>query len=83
MLDGYYTAVVDEDSFESDYIRLDGLRDGHLEVTLKKDQPIWPERTGEGTAEDLNGTDYVLVDEVWYIESEAPRKSQAELADAS
>jgi hypothetical protein len=42
LFDGFYTAGFDGDVFESDYTRLEGIRDGDLQVTLKKDQPIWP-----------------------------------------
>ncbi len=44
MLSGFYTATFDGDVFESGYTRIEGIRNGGLKVTLKKDQPVWPER---------------------------------------
>lgn len=67
LFDGFYTAGFDGDVFESDYTRIEGIRDGDLQVTMKKDQPIWPEKTGTDTAEDLNGDRWLLLDGVWQI----------------
>ena len=65
MFDGFYLATFDGDTFESDYTRIEGIASGDLRVILKKDQPVWPEWTGETTAEDLNGDRYVLSDGQW------------------
>ena len=58
--------------FDSDYVRIEGIVDGNLNVTIKQGQPIWPEETGEDTAEDIEGSKYVRVDDVWYSENEKP-----------
>ena len=47
------------------YLKVEGIVDNKLTVTIKKGQPIWPEWTGADTAEDLNGNRYVLVNGVW------------------
>ena len=77
MFDGFYTATFDGDVFDSDYTRVEGIRDGDLEITLKEGQPIWPEWTDKDSAEDLNGDKYELMDEVWYKEDEVPMKAGA------
>ena len=62
---GFYKNSFDGDTFDSDYMRIEGIRDNELSVTLKKDQEIWPEKLGETYGEDLNGGRYELVDGVW------------------
>ena len=78
MFDGFYTNSFDGDTFDSDYIRIEGIVDGDLNVTIKEGQPIWPEWTGENTATDIAGNEYVRVDGEWYPAEEAP---EAELPD--
>ena len=70
MFDNFYTNTFDGDAFDSDYIRIEGIMDGDLNVTVKEGQPIWPEWTGENTAEDIAGNKYVKVDGEWYNEDE-------------
>ena len=70
MFDGAYANTFDGDTFDSDYMRIEGILDGNLNVTLKGGQPIWPEWTGENTAEDIAGNKYVKVDGEWYNEDE-------------
>ena len=70
MFDDFYTNTFDGDVFDSDYIRIEGIADGDLDVTVKEGQPIWPEWTGENTAEDIAGNKYVKVDGEWYNEDE-------------
>jgi len=65
LFDEFYTNTFDGDTFESDYIRVEGIMNDDLTVTLKKDQTVWPEKKGETKATDLNGTDYQLIDSVW------------------
>ena len=65
-LGGFYTALFDESRFESRYVKITGLDSGNLVVIVKKRQPVWPEWTGEDTAEAIDGTCYKLVDGVWY-----------------
>ncbi len=95
MFDGFYTATIDGDTFESNYTRIetipdqdsdsvsdqdstriqdDGL-DGDLNVTVKKDQSIWPEWTSEDTASDIGGNDYILVDGEWLSAEEAKNRN--------
>ena len=72
MFEDFYTNTFDGNTFESDYVRIEGIMDGDLDVTLKEGQPIWPEWTGGKTATDIAGNDYVRIDSVWYNEEEAP-----------
>ena len=65
LFDGFYTNTFDGDIFDSAYVRIDGIKNNNLNVTIKKDQPIWPEKTDENHATDLNGDHYELVDNVW------------------
>ncbi len=39
--DGAYRAELDDDIFESDYTRIEGLLDGNLNITIKAGQPVW------------------------------------------
>ena len=77
MFGDFYASTFDGDVFESAYTRVEGIRDGNLKVTLKKDQPIWPEWTDEDSAEDQNGEKYELTDKGWFKEEEMPMKSGA------
>ena len=72
LFDGSYANTFDGDVFDSDYIRIEGIVDGKLNVTIKKSQPVWPEWTGSDAAEDIQGRGFVRVDSVWYNEDEAP-----------
>ena len=71
LFDGFYTNTFDGDTFDSDYIKIEGIVDDKLNVTIKKDQPIWPEKTDDTHATDLNGTNYELVDGAWQIITDA------------
>ena len=73
MFNGTYVATFDGDTFESDFLKVEGILDNELNVTIKKNQPIWAEWTGEDTAEDLNGIQYVQVEDEWYIKDNAPQ----------
>ena len=83
MFDGSYTNTFDGDTFESDYIRIKGIVDGELNVTVKEGQAIWPEWTGENTAEDIAGNGYVRVENEWHPEAEAPAEPLPEDAQAA
>ena len=83
MFDGFYTNTFDGDTFDSDYIRIEGIVDGDLNVTIKEGQPIWPEWTGEDTATDIAGNEYVRVDGEWYPAEEAPEQEIPENAVAA
>ncbi|MBR0407691.1 MAG: hypothetical protein IJI53_06615, partial [Clostridia bacterium] len=71
LFDGFYTNTFDGDTFDSDYLRIEGIVDDELNVTIKKDQPVWPEKTDDTHATDLNGTNYELVDGAWQIITDA------------
>ena len=73
LLDGLYQNTFDGERFESDYMLVEGMASGDIRVTLKKDQPIWPEITGHNVAEDLNGARYARVGEAWFPEDQAPQ----------
>ena len=71
LFDGSYQATFDGDTFESRYLRIEGIRNGDPQVTLKAGQTVWPERTGENRAEDAEGRTYALINGEW-----APAVSQ-------
>ena len=74
LFDSFYIASFDGDTFESAYTKVEGIRNGEITVTIKKNQPIWPEWTGEDTAEDIGGIRFRLNDGKW--EKEVPVKSE-------
>ena len=76
MFDGFYTNTFDGDTFDSDYIHIEGIVDGDLNVTVKQGQNIWPEWTDEDAASDIAGNDYARVDGVWGPETEAPQADE-------
>ena len=78
MFDGFYTNTFDGDIFDSGYIRIEGIVDGNLNVILKEGQPIWPEWTGEDTAADIAGNEYVCAEDGWYPAEEAPEQELPE-----
>jgi hypothetical protein len=80
---GDYEAVVGENFFEDAFIRVDNLRNGTMRVTFKTDQAIWPEWTGEDSAKDIGGKQFVLIDGVWYNIQDAPSKSETNTTDAA
>ena len=77
LFDGAYQAVVDEEAFESDYIRVEGIIDGNYKITVKADQPIWAERTGADSAEDLEGNSYIQIDGRWEADEEASEVTES------
>ena len=66
VLNGFYTATITDDTFESAYLKITGLSDGNVIVIVKKDQPVWPEWVDDDTAEAIDGTCYKLIDGIWY-----------------
>ena len=72
LLGGFYEAVFDGDIFESDYVRIEKIREGKPVVTLRKNQGIWAEPEGENKASDIAGNEYVCINGVWYSVEEAP-----------
>ena len=71
--DGSHTGILafDGDRFDSDYMRIEGIIDGNLKITLKHGQNIWPEWSGDDTAEDIQNNHYQRLDDVWYNADEA------------
>lgn len=65
LFDDFYTNSFDGDTFNSDYLKIEGIADNDLNITIKKDQAIWPEKSDETHATDLNGTDYIAVNGEW------------------
>ena len=74
---GLPVSAADGDTFESDYTRIEGIREGKPEVTIKAGQAIWPEWTGEDTAENIAGNRFVAVDGVWFSADGAPALAAA------
>ena len=81
MFDGAYEATLANDVFESPFIRIEGVSTGEPQVTMKEGQYVWPEWTGEDTAQDAAGKDFVLVDEVWYPKGEEPVSANLDTED--
>jgi hypothetical protein len=78
LFNGFYKATVDKNTFESDYVRIEGTKGGKPEVTIKSGQKIWPEWTGESTAEDIAGSPFEMVDGMWYPKEKVPKHTDAE-----
>ena len=70
MFDGFYRAVLKDDTFETDYILITGLVSGDLRIMIKAGQAIWPQWIGKDLAEDLEGNRYFLIDGEWIPEAE-------------
>ena len=70
LFDGFYTATFDGDTFDSDYTRVEGIENGELNVTIKQNQPVWPEWTGENEAETQDGRRFVLEDGEWRLDED-------------
>ena len=70
LFDGFYTATFDGDTFDSDYTRVEGIKTGELNVTIKQNQPVWPEWTSEKEAETQDGRRFVLEDGQWRLDED-------------
>jgi hypothetical protein len=68
LFEDFYQNTFDGDTFESDYLKIEGIADGQLNITVKKDQPVWPEKVDETHAVDANGDAYELVEGTWQKE---------------
>ena len=80
MFEEFYRNTFDGDTFDSDYIRIEGIADGRLNVTVKEGQPVWPEWTDENRAEDIAGSEYVLVGGKWIPAEEVPESEEDKAA---
>ena len=72
LFDGLYRNTFDGDTFESDYVVIEGLASGDVNVILKRNQPVWPEMTGENEAVTVGGDGFIRVDGKWQSKAEAP-----------
>ena len=72
LFDGQYHNTFDGDIFESDYVVIEGLASGNVNITLKQNQPVWPEWTGEDTALTVGGDNFIRVNGQWTSETKAP-----------
>ncbi len=82
VMNGGYTATFDGDVFESEYTRIEGCSTGDLVITVKKDQPIWPEWDTEKTAHDIGDKNYELTDDGWVDVTEPEEDTPAQADDA-
>ena len=80
---GLYQVAFDGDVFDSSYTRIEGIRSGELTVTLKKDQPVWPEWTGEDTATDVGGIDWTRIGDKWMKIEDAVSMEETRMDDAA
>lgn len=53
LFDDEYRITFNGDVFDSNYLRITGISTGDLNATVKGEQGIWPEWTGDDTAEDI------------------------------
>jgi hypothetical protein len=83
MFNGFYRATFDGNTFESDYIRIENIREGNPAVIIRKCQKIWAEHAGENKATDIAGNNYVCVDGVWYAADETPQMAADPQEDAA
>ena len=75
LFNGLYQNTFDGDTFESDYIRIEGMVDGDLNVTIKRGQRIWFEWIDENSLTNIQGDNCIRVGEDWYPEGEQPEAS--------
>ena len=83
MFGGTYRATFDGDTFESDYVRIENLREGKPAVILRKGQEIWAENAGANKATDIADNEYVRVDSIWYPADKAPQVAAESRDDAT
>ena len=69
-----YVSTFDGDAFDSYYIRIEGIKNGDLNVTVKEGQYIWGETIDDTSAGTIQGDSYVRVGEDWYPEGEEPEE---------
>ena len=62
---GGYQATFDGDTFDSNYTKIEGIRNNNLVVTIKEGQPVWPEWKSEDAAEDIGGTRFQKDGDEW------------------
>ena len=72
LFDGFYNTTFDGDTFESEYTRIEGIKDGNLNVTVKQEQNVWPEWTGDSSAKDIQDDTFTLKDDTWYDKDDNP-----------
>ena len=47
-------------------MRIEGIIDGDLKITLRHGQDIWTEWSGSDTSVDIQGGHYVCIDNTWH-----------------
>ena len=65
VLNGAYQAAFDGDTFESETILIEGIRDGNPRFTLKEGQTIWPEMVSNDVGVDLENRTYIRINQIW------------------
>ena len=70
LFDDEYRITFNGDVFDSNYLRITGVSTGNLNTTVKGEQGIWPEWTGDDTAEDIQDNRYINEDGQWYYETD-------------
>jgi len=81
LFDGTYSVTFDGDTFDSDYTRVEGINGGDPAVTIKKNQPVWPEWIDGDEAEDIGGKQYRLIDDEWVEQPGGPIMQADQAAD--
>ena len=81
MFNGFYQAAFNGNAFESGYTRIEGIEEGDLTVTVKSGQDIWPEWTGEDSAEDIQKHRYVRNDGAWELSEEDESDNDSDKAE--
>ena len=83
MFDGAYEATCDGHTFESEFVRIEGIDGDKVLITIKEGQDVWAELTGEDTATDPDGNRFVRVNTKWYPEGQEPSSSRNTENDAA
>ena len=83
MFNGEYEATCNDNVFESDFVRIEGINGNNVLITIKEGQDVWAELTGENTATDPDGNRFVRVNTKWYPEGQEPSSSRNAEDDAA
>ena len=83
LFDGFYKASFNGNTFDSDYTRIDGIATGDLQVTLKKDQEIWPENVSDSEAVTVSGDQFLKVGDEWVEQTDTAEETEETEATAA
>ena len=83
LFDGFYKASFNGNTFDSDYTRIDGIATGDLQVTLKKDQEIWPENVNDSEAVTVSGDQFLKVGDEWVEQTDTAEETEETEATAA